>query len=275
MIKMASAFACFAVAMTTLLPAAAEASGKTDQIRVVYVPPKNPAHVPLVQFLKQRNFHQRLREFLSPIRLPRKLTFKLVGCDGELNAEYDEGVVAVCYDYIAFMQDLSKKVPSQIGISDEHAMVGAALDLLLHEFGHAVFDLLKIPILGREEDAADQFSAYIMLQFAPKDAYGLIVSTAYVSATEARSLPNTPSMSAYAKEHSLPLQRYFSLLCLAYGSDPKTFKRVITVGNLPEARAEGCEDEYKQVQFGFNRLIRPHIDQSLAAKVRKTKWFNF
>jgi len=28
-------------------------------------------------------------------------------------------------------------------------------DLFLHELGHAVFDLLKIPVLGREEDAAD------------------------------------------------------------------------------------------------------------------------
>lgn len=199
------------------------------------------------------------------------------GCGGELNAAYDsdDGTIDVCYDYLAFMQELSKKVPNKIGISDEAALAGAAFDLLLHEFGHAVFDLLKIPLLGREEDAADFFSAFIMLQFAPKDAYALIASTAYVSATEAMADAKPPSLAAYAKEHSLPAQRYFNLLCLAYGSDPKAFERALTIGNLPPDRAEGCVDEYKQVQFAFRRLISPHVDQNLVRRIRATQWFKF
>ena len=223
------------VVVAFIFPCTAEARGKTDQVRVEYTKPQNPDHEPLIQSLKQRKFHERLRRFLSPVLLPRRLTFKLTSCNGELNADYDsdEGIVAVCYDYLAFMQKLSKKVPSRIGISEEATLSGAAFDLLLHEFGHAVFDLLKIPILGREEDAADFFSAYIMLQFAPKDAYALIASTAYVIATEARAVSKPPSMAAYAKEHSLPEQRYFNLLCLAYGADPKTFQRVLTIGKLP------------------------------------------
>ena len=38
----------------------------------------------------------------------------------------------------------------------------------LHEAGHALFDLLEVPLLGREEDAADQLAAYYVLQF-PKE----------------------------------------------------------------------------------------------------------
>jgi hypothetical protein len=41
--------------------------------------------------------------------------------------------------------------------------------MFLHETGHAVFDLLEVPVLGREEDAADLFSAYIMLHFGKDD----------------------------------------------------------------------------------------------------------
>ena len=39
--------------------------------------------------------------------------------------------------------------------------------------------LLKIPLFGREEDAADQFSAYIMLHFGKEDAHRLIEGAAY------------------------------------------------------------------------------------------------
>jgi hypothetical protein len=44
---------------------------------------------------------------------------------------------------------------------------------------HAVFDLLKIPLFGREEDAADQYSAYIMLHFGKEDTHRLIEGSAY------------------------------------------------------------------------------------------------
>ena len=42
-----------------------------------------------------------------------------------------------------------------------------------------MFDLLKVPIFGREEDAADTFSAYIMLHFPKEDAHRLILGSAY------------------------------------------------------------------------------------------------
>jgi len=258
-------------------PLGAAAQGKTDQVRVEYAKPENPAHEPLVELLKQKKFHESLRTFLSPFKLPRRVTFKMVGCGGELNAAYDsdDRTIEVCYDYLAFMQQLSKKVPAKYGISEEAVLTGAAFDLLLHEFGHAVFDVLKIPLLGREEDAADFFSAYIMLQFAPKDAYALIASTAYVGASEAMAESKPPSLLAYARVHSLPEQRYFNLLCLAYGADAKTFKATLTLGKLPADRAEGCADEYKQVQFAFQRLIAPHVDEKLARQIRARKWFNF
>jgi hypothetical protein len=42
-----------------------------------------------------------------------------------------------------------------------------------------MFHLLEIPIFGREEDAADQFAAYILLQFGKERAPRLIKGAAY------------------------------------------------------------------------------------------------
>jgi hypothetical protein len=53
------------------------------------------------------------------------------------------------------------------------------VDVVLHETGHAVFDQLKVPVLGREEDAADLFSVYIVLQMGKEDARRLILGNAY------------------------------------------------------------------------------------------------
>jgi hypothetical protein len=45
----------------------------------------------------------------------------------------------------------------------------------------------KIPFLGREEAAADQFSAYILLRFAKDDAMRLILGVAYLGSKQAHA----------------------------------------------------------------------------------------
>lgn len=238
---------------------------KTKQIRVEYALPKNPAHQPIYERVKQRRALERIQELLSPLRLPRPLLLKLSGCDGDSNAWYDEGFVTVCYEYLA---DLLKNEPEGTlpsGITQEDALLGPLLDVFLHESGHAVFDQLKVPVLGREEDAADLFSAYIMLHFGKEDARRLILGSAYQYKADVvgRQVPLTES----ANVHELPAQRFYNVLCIAYGADPKLFADVVEKGYLPKGRAEGCDDEYEQAAFAFKKLIGPYIDHNLAKKV--------
>ena len=42
-----------------------------------------------------------------------------------------------------------------------------------------MFDVLGIPVFGREEDAADDFATYIMLRFGDEESRALITGTAY------------------------------------------------------------------------------------------------
>jgi hypothetical protein len=144
-----SAGVCLAISISG---SASAASYKSGQIRVEYVQPKNPAHQPIYERLKQARALERIQMLLSPLRLPRPLLLKA-------NAWYDEGFVTVCYEYLA---DILKNAPEDTlpsGITRQDAILGPFVDVFLHESGHAVFDLLKVPVLGREEDAADSFSA--------------------------------------------------------------------------------------------------------------------
>lgn len=257
------------------LPAAARPTLqlRADQIRIAYEAPKNPAHENVYKLLKEHKILESFQELLSPVRLPRPLLLKLAGCDGESNAWYEDDAITVCYEY---MDDMIKDAPRETlpsGVSRTDAIVGPTLEVFLHEFGHAVFDYLQLPIMGREEDAADQFAAYLLLQFAKEDARRLIGGAAYSYHVDAGK-PSTKEVP-FADEHGLPAQRFYNVLCIAYGFDEKLFSDLVDKGYLPKARAEGCEDEYQQVEFAMNLLVRPHIDRKLAKRVRAKRLLRF
>ena len=146
-------------------------------------------------------------------------------------------------------------------------MLGPLFDVFLHEFGHAAFEHFDVPLFGREEDAADQFSAYIMLHMGKEEARRLILGTAYAYKIEAELPGERPAMSSYADEHGTPAQRFYNLLCVAYGADAKLFEDLIARGYHPRGRAEGCAEEFQQLQKAFQKLIDPHVDQSWAKEV--------
>jgi hypothetical protein len=152
------------------------------------------------------------------------------------------------------------------------AVIGPLVDVFLHEVGHAVFDYDQVPILGREEDAADQFAAFLWLQSEKRDARRLLAGVAYEYIRDA-AVP-TQKKDPFADAHGLPMQRFYNLLCLAYGSDTKEFAQAVTDGHLPAERAEGCEDEYAQVKRAMTALIDPFVDESLAKRVRAKQWFD-
>jgi hypothetical protein len=65
------------------------------------------------------------------------------------------------------------------GLTPTDAVVGQYVYTVSHELGHALFDVLHIPLLGRSEGAADQFAAYMMLQLDKEQAYRLLGGAAY------------------------------------------------------------------------------------------------
>src|SRR6476619_1744169 len=154
-------------ALLVAWPAAAQppALSPSDQIRISYGVPKDPSHQPIYLRLQKRRVLEDLRDFLSPLRLPAPLTIKIESCSGVVNAYYANQAVTICYEYIAWIHQVARKVTLSNEISLEDAVVGPFVDVLLHELSHAIFDMLKIPLFGREEDAADQLAAFVLLQF--------------------------------------------------------------------------------------------------------------
>ncbi|HEX2727995.1 MAG TPA: DUF4344 domain-containing metallopeptidase [Beijerinckiaceae bacterium] len=247
----------------------ASAPARPDRIVVEYVDPTNPAHAPLRDLLKANQALERVRDRLALVRWPRTLRLELKGCDGEANAWYGDAIVTVCYEYLEDMWRSANSSQRPAAISREDAFLGPMMDVFLHEAGHALFDILGIPLLGREEDAADQLAAYYMLQFPREVRRGLVLGAAYnyASSMKVRSARDLSRRRlevgrhiTYADEHGTPAQRLYNLLCIAYGSDKELFADIVDKGFLPEDRAEICPDEYRQIDHAYRALIAPHVD---------------
>jgi hypothetical protein len=245
---------------------------RPNRVTFQYVPAVTPEHREIEQTLKERRVLERVAEMFSPFRLPQRLTLRAMPCDGDVNAYYEDGEIKVCYEYLEVLLKRVSKAEPPSGTTRRNLLIGALADVFFHEFGHAVFEMLEIPVFGREEDAADQFSAYLMLQFARNDARQLIAGAAFWFVNEHQE-GTPPGLSDYADEHGLPAQRFFNYICLAYGLDSKAFAAAKSHGKLTEDRAEWCNGEYKQVERAFRRLILPYVDRQMLAKLRTRKLF--
>ena len=252
---------------------------KAGRIQVEYVPPKNPDHQALYYQLMERMSLEKISSILSPFRLPLDAKIRTVGCDGEANAWYrpidDVPTVTVCYEYL---QQIWNQLPTMVtnnGLTPTDALVGQMFFVFAHEFGHLAFDVYQVPIFGHEEDAADNFAAFIMLQF-PDAGPRLIMGAAWSYHSFIKDIRDNPRatlpLAAFSSNHGQPEERFFNLECMAYGSDAKRYASLVTTGFLPQARAQDCKYEYDVMKFAFDKEILPHIDTAMANKVLAKDW---
>jgi hypothetical protein len=284
------------IAWPLLTPSSAAAQDlpKNPRMVIKYV---EPTLVPVHERLKRRKVLEELSQFLSPLQLKQPLTVTTAQCD-MINAFYNPGnrTVTMCYEMAKFIDEIvglfverklhfdkrTKRMtlaasrdtiqlkPRIPGITRAEAVVGGFLSILLHEMGHAIFHIQQIPVLGREEDAADQVAGFIMVQFGKDVALTAIkgAATLWDLYSQVESQVGFP----YYDEHSASLQRLATFLCIGYGSDKATFQGLVNAGLLPKSRAENCEREYEEVRAAFRETILRDVNAELMEKVRARRW---
>jgi hypothetical protein len=243
------------------------------QVRISYEVPSDEKFRLSYQALKRRQVLERLQGFLAPLRLPKELTIRLAQCGAETVPYQSGGPVTICYEMIQRIVDITaqrtKDPEEQTQIMD-----GTFVEAVLHEVTHAVFDLLQVPVWGREEDAADRLAALVMMQFGDRLARTTILGTAKFFEYS----QHTWTGGEFAAQESPEAQRFYNYLCIAYGGDPITFDFLrprpgpSLFAKLPEHRAEQCGREYQQVRHAFDLRIMPFVDPDLVIKVRASQW---
>jgi hypothetical protein len=160
------------------------------------------------------------------------------------------------------------------GLTSTDAAVGQFFSVTFHEVGHAAFDMFNVPIFGHEEDAADNFATFIVLQFGKGQARRLISGAAWAWRVYLGDYQKNPvvqtRLTAFATDHRLPQERFYNLVCLAFGANSQEFADFASF--LPPTRAPNCSHEYQTVLRAFRQEIRPHLDMEQARLVLDTDW---
>ena len=276
-----AAIAAFAAGALVISAARAEDDSHRGTIHIEYEAPKDPGLQNAHDMARKANSLEMLRRIMLPFRLTEDLYVKAVSCNGIPNAyffrEDDKPTIRICYEYLKSVREMMPKETTPEGITPREAVVGQLLFTVAHEFGHAVFDLYNVPVLGRQEDAADQFATYLLLQYGGERAHRLIRGAAYAYYRYIKNLEDktkvTLPMAAFSSDHGAPEQRFYNLICIAYGYDAKVFAAVVERGYLPETRAKVCKYEYSNLAYAIKTLIGPHIDPELSQKVLAIHWF--
>jgi len=268
------AFASAAAAAPEGAATQTQGKGRTGMFRAAYDPPKDPKHQVLYERLRKSQVLEKFSDALSAMRLPKPLVVKFAGCDGTVNAWYEptDGTVTFCYEYAADIERASAGA-SVHGIPADSAFEGGIVFILLHETAHALFDLLKAPILGREEDAADNVAAFLLLRAGEGIARRVLAGAAWMYLHDSKG--RLPDESDFADVHGLDSQRFYNVLCMAHGSNPASFKGMVDKGYLPKDRAETCAEEFHQVAYAMKKLIDPSLDAVVWERTKaahKARW---
>lgn len=185
------------------------------------------------------------------LALPRDLRIAHASCGVE-NAYYsfDDEQVVLCWELL----DRIASTMARAGLREEEvasATGSAWLFVLFHEVGHALVDLYDLPVTGREEDAVDDLATLILIDAGAADA--AIAAAVFWILTDDQAY----SDAKFADEHSLNPQRFYTILCTVYGSDPSAYGDLVDYEYLPHERAQRCPREYEQKASSWGRLLEP------------------
>jgi len=258
-------------------PTVPQSGGQSGLLSTVYVPPNNFGFQEVYDLLRQHNALEKVKEMLSPFQLPEQLTIETTEC-GAVNSYYQrknfKPTVTICYEFLKRILELLPNEATPAGLTPTDAAVGQFFWVTFHEVGHAAFDMFNVPIFGHEEDAADNFATFIMLQFGKGHARRLINGAAWAWRAYLGDYQKNPvvqtRLAAFATDHGLPQERFYNLVCLAFGANSQEFADLASF--LPPTRSPNCSHEYQTLVRAFRQEIRPHIDQEQARVVLDTDW---
>src|ERR1043166_1621297 len=137
-------------------------------------------------------------------------------------------------------------------------VVGNILFVLLHEMAHVHVTEMGLPVLGREEDAADAFATLALIKMGSEFSHGVLTQAAkgwFLSAERDERQGHRP---AFYDEHGLDRQRAYQIVCLMIGSDPETFGELADLVKMPEERQETCQGDYSNASYSWDLVLKPH-----------------
>jgi hypothetical protein len=137
-------------------------------------------------------------------------------------------------------------------------VVGNTLFLCCSTKWAALIREMKLPVLGREEEAADTFAALAMLKVGTSFSQRVLAEASKGWFLSDRRDQQTGAKPLYYDEHNLSEQRAYQIVCLMVGADPGKFKSLAEESHMPESRQESCKEDYAEASRSWGTVLEPH-----------------
>src|SRR2546426_3917276 len=186
-------------------------------------------------------------------RLPTDVTVTLASC-GRIDAFHSPAQqrLYLCDELLTyFAQVFAPPEDSTAAVRD------ATLFTFFHVVGHALIQVLDLPVTGPDEEAADEVGAVFLVVGEAEDEQAVLAGSR-VLFQRSRVLEPAQMVPFWAL-HPWTTQRYDRLRCLLYGSNPTRHAAFLEDGGLSAALAQQCPETRQRQQQRWHTLLASHL----------------
>lgn len=137
----------------------------------------------------------------------------------------------------------------------DNYIIGNTLHVALHEAGHMLIDQLRLPVLGQEEDAADNFATIALIDQDTTLGDLALADTAHFWFVLSDSTELVDA--SFFDEHDLDVQRAYRIVCHLVGVDPEIFDYLAKAANLSEDSYDTCGANFELTADSWFSVLEP------------------
>jgi len=134
-----------------------------------------------------------------------------------------------------------------------------SLFVLYHEVGHLLIDQLNLPVLGREEDAADNMATWTLLNEHTPEANKTLEDAAEGWLLTGTAYNSGKYEEDFAAAHSLDKQRAYQIVCMMVGSDDTSFRPIANQYAIGRDRQDSCFWDFDLVDRSLRSVLSEHL----------------
>lgn len=231
----------------------------TPEFEVTYLQGSNKLDRELERWLKKSSEIELITSLINQeFKLEKRLKLIFGVKDGPL---FDSEINSIFIPY-SFLTEVEErfqkaKYSSGSGLSAKAATMDALMHTIFHELAHALIFQYELPVLGKEEDAADGLASVLLIEYLD-EGQEVLITAADLFDLESQDIAEYQAED-YWDEHSLDIQRYYSSMCHVYGSSPKDYKQIKTDEKFSDEKAENCIDDYEILVNSWLIVLEPFL----------------
>ena len=204
----------------------------------------------LASLFYNNNFSEVLADMDRIFQLEKPIG--IVFTQGKPGPLYYNGIIHLTYEFFHSMNILAYNEMEKDPEKRAFLLLDLAEFILYHEIGHALIHQLDIPVLGKEEDAVDQFAAIISSQLDLEDT--AITAAEFFDLQSSMKETKIKSFEFW-DSHSLDEQRMYSIICLIYGNEPDVYEDLAKDYEFNDTKREDCKYDFFRANRSWGRLL--------------------